>query len=100
MHDPTTLNRQGHDKGEWYSSVIFYHDEDQHSVASDMINDFAPSKWDKPIVTKLLPLDKFWPADLSQQDYYENYPEAAYCQVIINPKITKLRREFASKLRS
>ena len=100
MHDPTTLNRQGYDIGEWYSSVIFYHDDTQLSEANYMIKNFASAKWDAPIVTKLELFTKFWPADLTQQDYYENYPEAAYCQVIISPKITKLRKEFTNKLRA
>ncbi|MEO8863168.1 MAG: peptide-methionine (S)-S-oxide reductase MsrA [Candidatus Saccharimonadales bacterium] len=100
MHDPTTLNRQGYDIGEWYGSVIFYHDEAQHSVADEMIKNFAATKWDAPVVTRIEPFKKFWPADLSQQDYYENHPEAAYCQVIISPKIIKLRKEFTNKLRA
>lgn len=98
MHDPTTLNRQGHDVGDEYRSVIFYHNEAQQKIAEDMIAHEVPPLWKDPIVTQLLPLEKFWPADEYMQDYFAKNPEAGYCQVIINPKIQKLREKFASRL--
>jgi len=99
MHDPTTVNRQGNDVGDEYRSVIFYHDDAQKETAEDMIKGYAAELWSDPIVTQLEPLDRFWPADESMQDYYNRNPNAGYCQVIIEPKIQKLRQKFAAKLK-
>ncbi|HVW23654.1 MAG TPA: peptide-methionine (S)-S-oxide reductase MsrA [Candidatus Saccharimonadales bacterium] len=99
MHDPTTLNRQGNDVGEWYRSVIFYHSDEQRATAEDMIKNFAPTLYKDPIVTQLEPLEKFWPADDYMQNYYNNNPSAGYCMVVIDPKIQKLRQKFAAKLK-
>lgn len=98
MHDPTTLNRQNHDIGDEYRSVIFYHDEDQKKVAEETTKSFASKLWHDPIVTQIVPLEKFWPAGDDQQDFYNKNPSVGYCQVVIEPKIQKLRQEFASKL--
>jgi peptide-methionine (S)-S-oxide reductase len=99
MHDPTTLNRQGNDVGDEYRSVIFYHDDGQKKTAESVTKDFAAPLWDNPIVTQIVPLEKFWTATEDQQDFYNKYPQAGYCQVIIEPKIQKLRQEFAKKLK-
>lgn len=99
MHDPTTLNRQGPDVGEYYRSVIFYHSDEQKEIAADMIKNFAPTLWKDPIVTQLVPFKKFWPASEDMQAFYEKHPSQAYCQFIIDPKIQKLRQKFAAKLR-
>jgi peptide-methionine (S)-S-oxide reductase len=99
MHDPTTLNRQGNDVGDEYRSVIFYHNEDQRKVAQIMMTEFAPSLWKDPIVTQLEPLSKFWPADEYMQNYYNTNPSAGYCQVVIDPKIQKLRQKFAKRFK-
>lgn len=99
MHDPTTLNRQGNDVGDWYRSVIFYHDEIQRKTAEDMIKNFAPKIWNNPIVTALKPFDKFWPAGKEHQDFFNSNPGTPYCQIIINPKVIKLRQKFAEKLK-
>ncbi len=99
MHDPTTLNRQGNDVGDEYRSIIFYHDEQQHDIARDIIQNYAAPLWSDPIVTQVEPFDTFWPADESMQDYYNRNPNAGYCQVVIDPKIQKLRQKFAAKLR-
>lgn len=100
MHDPTTLNRQGNDVGEWYRSVIFYASEGQHEIASDMIHNFAASLYKDPIVTTLEPLAGFYPAEEYMQDYYAKNPGAGYCLAVIDPKIQKLRQKFASKLKN
>ncbi len=100
MHDPTTLNRQGHDVGDEYRSVIFYHDEEQQRAAEEVTKDFAAKLWADPIVTQIVPFEKFWPADNYMQNFYNNNPQVGYCQIIIEPKIQKLRREFAAKLKS
>ena len=97
MHDPTTLNRQGNDVGEWYRSVIFFHNNQQHDVAREMIETFASGLWPDPIVTELVPFTKFWPAEDTMQDFYNKNPRAGYCMVIIDPKIQKLRQKFAEK---
>jgi peptide-methionine (S)-S-oxide reductase len=99
MHDPTTLNRQGHDVGEIYRSVIFYHDDKQREIAEDLIQTFAPSLYKDPIVTALEPYTTFWPASADQQNFYNQNPNQGYCMVVIDPKIQKLRQKFASKLK-
>jgi len=98
MHDPTTLDRQGNDVGDEYRSVIFYRNDEQKAVAEDMIKNFAPTLWDDPVVTGLVKFDKFWSAGVDQQDYFNNHPEAAYCQIVINPKVQKLRQKYAERL--
>lgn len=99
MHDPTTLNRQGNDVGDEYRSVIFYHDDDQKKTAMAVTKDFAAPLWKDPIVTQIVPFKQFWPAGEDQQDFYAKYPQVGYCQVIIEPKIRRLRAKFAEKLR-
>lgn len=99
MHDPTTLNRQGNDVGEEYRSVIFYHDDEQKKIAAHKIKDFADKLWSDPITTQVVPFEKFWPAGKDQQDFYDKNPGVGYCQVVIEPKIQKLRQKFASKLK-
>ncbi len=100
MHDPTTLNHQGPDVGEVYRSVIFYHDETQKKIAQNMIKNFAPTLYKDPTVTELTMYVQFWPADEHSQNFYNNNPNQGYCQVVIDPKIQKLRAKFANKLKS
>lgn len=97
MHDPTTLNRQGNDVGEWYRSVIFYHDDLQRNIATDIKDNFASEQWPDPVVTEITPFTKFWAAEQDMQDFYNKNPRAGYCMVIIDPKIQKLRQKFAEK---
>jgi peptide-methionine (S)-S-oxide reductase len=99
MHNPTTLNRQGNDVGEIYRSIILYHDDAQLDTAADMLANFAPTLYADPIVTQLVPFQKFWPADESMQDYYNRNPNAGYCMVVIDPKIQKLRQKFAARIK-
>ena len=99
MHDPTTLNRQGPDVGDEYRSVIFYHSDEQRKTAEDMIKNFAPTLWKDPVVTELEPFKAFWITEESMQDYYARNPTAGYCQVIIDPKIQKLRQKFAKRIK-
>ncbi len=98
-HDPTTLNRQGADMGTQYRSVIFYHDNEQKEIAEKVLEEMA-SHYDNPIVTELSPLEKFFPAEKDHQDYYKNNPSQGYCRVVISPKIAKLRKMHADKLKS
>lgn len=100
MHDPTTLNRQGHDVGDEYRSVIFYATNEQREIAEDMIAHVASALYSDPIVTQLEALSQFWPADEYMQDYYEKNPYAGYCQMVIDPKIQKLRQKFAARIRA
>jgi peptide-methionine (S)-S-oxide reductase len=99
MHDPTTLNRQGNDVGEEYRSIIFYHDDEQRRIAEDAAKNFAAKLWKDPVVTQIVPFEKFWLADAYQQNFYNDNPGVGYCQVVIEPKIQKLRQKFAAKLK-
>jgi peptide-methionine (S)-S-oxide reductase len=98
IHDPTTLNRQGNDVGDEYRSIILYHNDEQKQVAEDVTAHFAKDHWDDPVVTQLAKFEKFWPAGEDQQDFFNKNPQAGYCQVIINPKLAKFKKEFASRL--
>jgi peptide-methionine (S)-S-oxide reductase len=98
-HDPTTLNRQGADAGTQYRSAIFYYDDEQKKKAEASKQTTATSLWDKPIVTQIVPAEKFYPAEDYHQNYYANNPNAGYCQIVINPKIAKVRSKFSTKLK-
>ena len=101
IHDPTTLNRQGADVGTQYRSAIFYHDDVQKQEAERMIADLnAQNIWDNPIVTEVAPLTKFYPAEDYHREYYDRNPEQGYCQVVISPKVSKLRQKFSEKLKA
>lgn len=99
MHDPTTLNRQGHDVGPQYRSIILYHNEGQQKLAAQAKAE-AAQLWDDPIVTEVVPLTKFFSAEDYHQNFYRSRPEVPYCQVIINPKLQKFRQKFAAKLKN
>jgi peptide-methionine (S)-S-oxide reductase len=98
-HDPTTLNRQGADRGTQYRSVIFYHDEEQKAVAKAVITELGPY-FDDPIVTEVSPLDIFYEAEDYHQNYYANNSNQPYCAVVITPKLSKLRSMHQDKLRT
>lgn len=99
-HDPTTRNRQGNDVGTQYRSAIFYTTEAQKSAAQDFISGInASSKKGKPIVTEVVPLDAFYPAEEYHKDYYANNPQNPYCELIINPKLQKVQEKFAALLK-
>ena len=99
-HDPTTVDRQGNDVGPQYRSVIFYSDETQKEEAEKFIETLnASSKGGDPAVTIVQPLDRFWPAEDYHKKYYENHKDATYCQVVINPKLEKVQKEFHDLLK-
>ena len=99
-HDPTTLNRQGHDVGTQYRSAIFYHNDAQKQDAESVIAELTAQKtFDDPIVTEVVPLEKFYPAEDYHREYYDRNPEQPYCQVVISPKVSKLRQKYAEKLK-
>ncbi len=100
IHDPTTLNRQGADVGPQYRSAIFYHDEEQRATAQSMIEELeSESVWPAPIVTEITPFTEFYVAEDYHQEYYRKNPGQAYCQVVIAPKVAKLRQRFLAKLK-
>lgn len=93
IHDPTTLNYQGHDIGTQYRSAMFYADDVQQ-VAFEAAKERAQSHWDDPIVTKLSQLDTFYPAEDYHQDYFNKNPGNGYCSIVITPKIVKARAAY------
>lgn len=95
-HDPTTLNRQGHDVGPQYRSIILYHNEAQKLAAERSMAE-AAKEFTKPIVTEIVPLKKFYRAEGYHQDYFRQNPGQAYCQRVIAPKIQKLKKELGVK---
>ena len=97
-HDPTTLNRQGPDTGTQYRSVIFYHNDQQRTIAEQTKRELdASGLWKKPIVTEIVPFTKFYAAEDYHQDYYQQNRYQPYCFVMIDPKLKKFRKEFADK---
>jgi len=101
VHDPTTLNRQGHDTGSQYRSAVFYHDEAQKSIAEEVIGEINNAHiWGSPIITDLKPYTKFHSAEEYHRDYFERHPEQNYCQAIIAPKVLKFRQKWAGKLKN
>ena len=99
IHDPTTLNRQGGDKGTQYRSAVFYESPEQQHIAQETITEFTAAKvWDDPIVTEVAPLEKFWPAEEYHNDYFAQNPQNPYCAVVIAPKVSKARKLFLKKL--
>ncbi len=100
-HDPTTLNRQGNDSGTQYRSVIFYGDQEQKRQADAIIRELTADKvFRSPIVTEVLPLGAFYPAEEYHRDYYRRNPSKGYCQAVIAPKLSKFRAHWKSKLKS
>ncbi|MGJ8551148.1 peptide-methionine (S)-S-oxide reductase MsrA [Winogradskyella wichelsiae] len=97
-HDPTTLNRQGADRGTQYRSVIYYHDEAQQKIAKIVIKELAQYYQD-PIVTELSAAPTFYEAEQEHQDFYKNNPEYGYCGFVIDPKLAKLRKLHSDKLK-
>lgn len=91
LHDPTTLNRQGADRGTQYRSGIYYHTDEQKEVATAVTKRWNESgHYKDPIVTEIVKAEKFYPAEDYHQDFYENQPDYGYCQVVIYPKLKKL----------
>ncbi len=100
LHDPTTPNRQGHDVGEQYRSIILYADDEQQRVAQTVIQELTGSNvFDRPIVTQVVPLTNFYEAENYHQNYYANNSDKPYCEVVISPKLAKLREKFSARLK-
>lgn len=99
LHDPTQLNRQGNDVGTQYRSAIFYQTEEQRAEAEKIIEEMrAEGTWQDEIVTEVVPLEKFWPAEDYHDNYVERNPQNAYCQAVVSPKLAKFKRTFAERL--
>lgn len=100
IHDPTTLNRQGADVGTQYRSAIFYHDDEQKKIAEELIKDLNVQQiWDKPIVTQVEKLDKFYMAEDYHQEYFAQNPYQPYCMAVVAPKVSKFRKHFLELLK-
>ena len=100
VHDPTTLNRQGNDIGTQYRSAIFYHSDEQKRIAEETIREVAEEGvYDDPIVTEVVPFEKFWPAEDYHQEYFENNPNQPYCAAVVAPKVAKFRQKFVNRLK-
>lgn len=93
IHDPTSLNKQGADEGTQYRSTMMYAD-DMQRIAFESAFERAGKIWDRPIVTEITPLETFYLAESDHQDYYNQNPYAAYCQIVIDPKISHIRRKY------
>ncbi len=100
-HDPTTLNRQGNDVGTQYRSEIFFASEEQKEKAEAFISLLEENKvFPSPIVTKVTPLDVFYHAEEDHQNYYNDNTRQPYCQFIITPKVEKVKKYYAEKLKT
>lgn len=97
-HDPTTLNKQGADRGTQYRSVIYYHNDVQKEIAEVVSKEITPY-YENPIVTEISPLDVFYEAEDYHQNYYRSNQEQGYCSFVITPKLAKLRKLHADKLK-
>lgn len=93
IHDPTTLNRQRNDVGSQYRSVIFYHSEAQKEVAEASLKEYS-GVFSKPIVTTILPVPMFYPAEAYHQNYFRNNPNQGYCSVVVAPKVAKFKHTY------
>lgn len=98
-HDPTTLNRQGNDIGSQYRSIILYQNDEQKKQAQHMLVDLEKEKkFSAPIVTEIIPLQEFYPAEDYHKDYYLRNRMQPYCQFVISPKLAKFKKKYSNKL--
>jgi peptide-methionine (S)-S-oxide reductase len=100
-HDPTTRDRQGHDTGTQYRSVVFYRTPEQKAAAESVIRELETERvWKHPVVTQIVPYSAFYPAEEYHRNYFRRNPERSYCQIVIAPKVSKFRKEHAALLRA
>lgn len=97
-HDPTTLNRQGADRGTQYRSVIFYHSESQQKIAQEILTKIQ-TYYQNTICTEVSALPIFYEAEAAHQNYYRENTQQGYCSFVIEPKLAKLRKRYADKLK-
>ena len=101
IHDPTTLNRQGHDVGTQYRSAIYTHSLDQDRVAREVIDALTAEKiWSDPIVTEVEAAGTFFPAEGYHQNYFARNPDQPYCRAVVAPKVAKFRKQHLERLRA
>jgi len=101
LHDPTTPNRQGNDVGSQYRSAIFWHNAAQKAAAEETVERLNRERtFTAPIVTEIAEATCFWPAESHHQGYYDAHPGQPYCQVVISPKLDKLRKKFAARIKT
>ena len=99
-HDPTTLNKQGADRGTQYRSAIFVHSPAQRLLAEKMIAQLNDEKiWGSPIVTEVTDAPIFYPAEDYHQEFFKRNPNQGYCMAVVSPKLSKFRQQFLSKLK-
>jgi methionine-S-sulfoxide reductase len=99
-HDPTTIDRQGNDKGPQYRSVVFCHNDEQLATAHKVKTEYAPQVWDDPIVTEIVPFETFYPAEGYHHGYYQRVGnQNPYCTFVITPKVSKFRKLFSHKMK-
>jgi peptide-methionine (S)-S-oxide reductase len=100
IHDPTTLNRQGHDVGTQYRSAIFYHSLEQKQIAEEVIEGVRKEEiYPNPLVTELVQAGTWYEAEPYHQEYFARNPFQGYCTAVVGPKVVKFRKQFASKLK-
>ena len=100
IHDPTSLNRQGHDLGTQYRSAIFYHSPEQKAVAEATIARLnGAGLWSSPIVTEVVPAQAFYAAETYHQEYFAQNPRQPYCMAVVAPKVAKFRKQFFERLK-
>ena len=100
IHDPTTLNRQGNDKGTQYRSAIYYHNAGQRAAAQEFMQEMKRQEVSpNPIVTELVEAPIFYPAEAYHQHYFANHPEQGYCQFVVAPKLAIFKGHFAGKMK-
>lgn len=95
-HNPTTLNRQGADKGTQYRSGVYFHENSDVAIIEKSKNEIATTLWEDPIVTEVKATSKFYPAEIYHHNYYKRNSYVGYCQVVINPKLSKVRQKFGN----
>lgn len=101
IHDPTTLNRQGNDVGPQYRSIILYHTPAQRETALEVIDELERANvWEDPIVTQVVPFERFYPAEDYHVDYFARNPNQPYCRLVIAPKVQSFRRKHANALKA
>jgi len=98
-HNPTEKNKQGADVGTQYRSVIFYTTESQKNEAEELINEINATSGGQTVVTEVEPLTDVYKAENYHKDYYTNHSNASYCQIVINPKLDKVKEKYANLLK-
>lgn len=101
LHNPTQVNRQGNDVGSQYRSAVFYHSDEQKTLAEAIIKEIEEQEiWPDPVVTEVAPLSNYSEAEAYHQDYFNNNPQNTYCNMVVAPKLAKFKKTFAENLKS